>query len=82
MMTSCTNVVCRFKLLLDDDDSEALVRTKAYENGVLALPGTVFLPDGRKTGYVRAAFSLLDGDQADEACKRLSEVVRAAKGSN
>ncbi|THH31490.1 hypothetical protein EUX98_g2696 [Antrodiella citrinella] len=43
-----------FKLLLDDNDSEALVRTKAYENGVLALPGTVFLPDGRKTPYVRA----------------------------
>ncbi|TCD61058.1 hypothetical protein EIP91_009115 [Steccherinum ochraceum] len=68
-----------FKLLLDDNDSEALIRTKAYENGVLALPGTVFLPDGRKTAYVRAAFSLLDGDQADEAVKRLSEVVRAAK---
>jgi len=70
-----------FKLLLDDNDSEALVRTKAYENGVLALPGTVFLPDGRKTAYVRAAFSLLDGDQADEACRRLGETVRAVKGS-
>ncbi|KAH8074790.1 PLP-dependent transferase [Cristinia sonorae] len=70
-----------FKLLLDDDDSESLVRTRAYENGVLALPGTVFLPDGRKTAYVRAAFSLLDGDQAEEACRRLGEVVRGVKGA-
>ena len=72
---------CRFKLLLDDNDSEALVRTKAYENGILALPGTVFLPDGRKTAYVRAAFSLLDGNQADEACRRLAETIKAIKGS-
>ncbi|KAJ2966423.1 hypothetical protein NUW54_g13811 [Trametes sanguinea] len=57
-----------FKLLLKkpgaegsgEEDSESLIRTKALEKGVLALPGTVFLPDGGKTAYVRAAFSLLD----------------------
>lgn len=71
----------RFKLLLgtDEGDSESLVRTKALENGVLALPGTVFLPSGRKTAYVRAAFSLLDGDDVDEALKRLRQVIIDAR---
>lgn len=79
-----------FKLLLkptaaaegeeDEGDSSDLVRTKAYENGVLALPGTVFLPNGRKTAYVRASFSLLDEDDVREAFKRLREVVRQERG--
>uniref|UniRef100_A0A0W0EUN6 Aminotransferase class I/classII large domain-containing protein n=1 Tax=Moniliophthora roreri TaxID=221103 RepID=A0A0W0EUN6_MONRR len=51
-----------FKILIDPDsesdgDSEALIQTKAFQNGVLALPGTVFLPSSqgtRKTGYVRS----------------------------
>lgn len=70
----------RFKLLVEGDDSEALIRGKALERGVLALPGTVFLPDGRKTAYVRASFSLLDEDQVEEACKRLGETIKAARG--
>jgi tryptophan aminotransferase len=70
----------RFKLLIDGDDSEALVRTKALENGVLALPGTVFLPDGRKTAYVRASFSVIGEAEIDEACRRLGETLRVAKG--
>ena len=76
----------RFKLLLpaasesdSEGDSEALIRTKAFENGVLALPGTVFLPNGRKTAYVRASFSLLDESQVDEALKRLREVIIEAR---
>jgi tryptophan aminotransferase len=65
-----------FKLFVKGDDSEALVRGQALEKGVLALPGTVFLPDGRKTAYVRASFSLLEEDQVEEACHRLAETVR------
>ena len=65
-----------FKLLIADEpgeegDSFDLVRNKAFENGVLALPGTVFLPDGRKTAYVRAAFSLLPEEDVNEALRRL-----------
>ncbi len=55
-------MIDRFKLNLGDaaeGDSEAVIRTKALEKGVLALPGTVFHPGGRKTAYVRASFSLL-----------------------
>ncbi|TBU41945.1 PLP-dependent transferase [Dichomitus squalens] len=64
---------------LDEGDSEAVIRTKALENGVLALPGTVFLPSGRKTTYVRASFSLLPEDQVDEALRRLRETILKAR---
>ena len=78
----------RFKLLLkepglegEEEDSESLIRGKALEKGVLALPGTVFLPDGGKTPYVRAAFSLLDEADVEEAIKRLRAVVLETRGA-
>ncbi|GBE87948.1 Aminotransferase tdiD [Sparassis crispa] len=67
-----------FKLLLggpDEGDSEILIRTKAYEHGVLALPGTTFLPSGGKTAYVRASFSMVSEEEMEEAAKRLRQVV-------
>ncbi|KAG9314943.1 TdiD protein [Chiua virens] len=69
-----------FKLLINPDpneegDSKELIQTKAFENGVLALPGTVFLPNGHKTAYVRAAFSLCTEEQVNEALRRLREVL-------
>ncbi|KAH9945129.1 PLP-dependent transferase [Epithele typhae] len=77
-----------FKLLLRDpgaggeeEDSESVVRTKALEKGVLALPGTVFIPGGKKTAYVRASFSQLDEPEVEEACKRLRAVVLDARGA-
>ena len=63
------------------DTVEQRIRTKALEKGVLALPGTVFLPDGGKTPYVRASFSLLDEADVEEAIKRLAAVVLEAKGA-
>ena len=52
-------------------DSEAAIKTRAFERGVLALPGTVFLPNGRKTAYVRASFSLTGEEDVNEAVQRL-----------
>jgi tryptophan aminotransferase len=73
----------RFKLNLSEDrvedDSQAMIRTKAFEKGVLALPGTVFLPNGRKTAYVRASFSLLSEEEVDEALRRLKETILDAR---
>ncbi|KAG1729833.1 pyridoxal phosphate-dependent transferase [Suillus paluster] len=77
-----------FKLLLspnqtsdvDEGDSEDLIQTKAYEGGVLALPGTVFLPNGRKTAFVRASFSLCTESQVNEALKRLRTVLLKERG--
>ncbi|KAH8100867.1 PLP-dependent transferase [Cristinia sonorae] len=72
-----------FKLLLTEDGtdgcSEAAIRTHAFERGVLALPGTVFLPSGRKTAYARASFSQLEPDQVDEALRRLKEAILDAR---
>jgi len=62
-----------------DGDSEAIIRTNALARGVLALPGTVFLPNGRKTAYVRASFSLLNEDQVEEALKRLRQAILDAR---
>ena len=73
----------RFKLSLGDNvegDSEAIIATKALEKGVLALPGTVFMPKGRKTAYVRASFSLLSEEDVEEALRRLREVILEARG--
>ncbi|KAG6840389.1 hypothetical protein C0991_007019 [Blastosporella zonata] len=74
-----------FKLLLPDDgsgdggDSQALIAEKAVREGVLALPGTAFLPNGRKTAYVRASFSLLGEEDVDEALRRLANVIKGAR---
>lgn len=74
-----------FKLLLGTEDGEEgdsadIIREKAVERGVLALPGTVFLPNGRKTAYVRASFSLLTPEEVEEAIKRLRDVILDARG--
>ena len=66
----------RFRLLLGKDgDSEIVIRTKAFEGGVLALPGTVFFANGTRTAYVRASFSLLEEEQVNEALRRLRAVI-------
>ncbi|KAF7972431.1 hypothetical protein HWV62_18000 [Athelia sp. TMB] len=78
-----------FKLLLSrpgatavEDDSAEIIRIHALEKGVLALPGTAFLPNGRKTAYVRASFSLLGDADIDEALRRLASVVAEARGGD
>jgi tryptophan aminotransferase len=63
----------------EEGDSESIIRKNALEKGVLALPGTVFLPNGRKTAYVRASFSLLSETDVDEAVRRLKEVILEAR---
>jgi len=63
----------------EDGDSEAVIKTKAFEKGVLALPGTVFLPNGFKTGYVRASFSLTEEEDVDKAIRRLRDAVLEAR---
>jgi len=70
-----------FKLLLGEDgDSARIIQTKAFEGGVLALPGTVFIPNGARTSYVRASFSLLEEEQVNEALRRLRVVVLKERG--
>lgn len=77
----------RFKLLLnnpngEEGDSDEIIRTKALEKGVLAIPGTVFWPHGRKSAYVRVPFSLASDEDIDEGIRRLREVIIAARSSD
>lgn len=69
----------RFKLL-GKTDSESIIMTKAYENGVLAMFGNSFIPSGRKTAYVRASFSVLSEEEIDEALRRLREALLTKGG--
>ena len=77
----------RFRLLVDADgnddegDSNEVIRTTALERGVLALPGTMFYPNGRKTAYVRASFSQLEPQDVDEALRRLREAILDSRQS-
>ena len=74
-----------FKLILNDpsipseaaveEDSEEIIRDKAFANGVLALPGTNFMANGGKTVYVRASFSLNPPEEVEEALRRLRQTV-------
>ncbi|KAF9057876.1 pyridoxal phosphate-dependent transferase [Panaeolus papilionaceus] len=74
-----------FKLIIDPNspsggDSEEAIRTIAFKKGVLALPGTIFLPSGRKTAYVRASFSMVSQEQMHMALARLKEAILEARG--
>lgn len=71
----------RFKLLIDgaEEDSQVIIRDHAFKNGVLALPGTVFMPNGGKTAYVRASFSQLGEVEVEEAVKRIRDTILQAR---
>ncbi|KAJ7275941.1 aromatic amino acid aminotransferase-like protein [Mycena rebaudengoi] len=63
-------------------DSKALVLGKAVEKGVLAVPGTAFMPLGGATPYLRVSFSVIEEEQAEEACRRLREVILEARAES
>ena len=63
--------------LPDDRDSTALLRD-AEAAGVSYVPGSRFFVDGRKTGHLRLAFSLLREDELAEGARRLGRVIREA----
>jgi tryptophan aminotransferase len=65
-----------------EGDSQSIIRKYAFERGVLALPGTVFLPNGGTTTYVRASFSVIEEDKVDEALRRLRQAILDAREDN
>ncbi|KAF9021921.1 PLP-dependent transferase [Hymenopellis radicata] len=74
-----------FKLLVGppgEEDSESVIRSRAFEKGVIALPGMAFHPNGRKTGYVRASFSTVEDVDIDEAVKRLRDAILDARAGD
>jgi tryptophan aminotransferase len=59
-----------------EGDSDKLIRTKALEALVLALPGCAFYPGERVSAHVRASFSVVSDEEIEEGLRRLSELVR------
>ncbi|OTA98388.1 hypothetical protein M426DRAFT_258948 [Hypoxylon sp. CI-4A] len=57
------------------EDTFELLSTKGMECGLLAIPGVAFMPDNRKTYQMRASFSLINEEQAYEACRRIALLV-------
>ncbi|KAK7006260.1 Aminotran-1-2 domain-containing protein [Favolaschia claudopus] len=82
-VTPVAGMFLYIKLLVHNDgreaDSEKIVLGKATSKGVLAVPGTAFMPLKGPSPYLRVSFSLIEEDQADEACRRLREAVLEAK---
>jgi tryptophan aminotransferase len=60
-----------------EGDSTDLIKTKAVEAGILALPGASFFAVDRATPYVRASFSLISEEDLNEGLRRLAGVVKA-----
>jgi 2-aminoadipate transaminase len=61
-------------LTLPDVDAVDLA-TRAVEEGVAAVPGTLFFPDGRGTDSLRLSFSLVEEERIDEGIASLGSLV-------
>ena len=48
---------------------------RAVEQGVAAVPGSLFFPDGRGADSLRLSFSLVDEEQIDEGIARLGSLL-------
>jgi 2-aminoadipate transaminase len=61
-------------LTLSGADAVALA-ARAVEEGVAAVPGTLFFPDGRGADSLRLSFSLVEEERIDEGIARLGSLV-------
>ncbi|KAJ7732410.1 pyridoxal phosphate-dependent transferase [Mycena metata] len=62
-----------------DADCWELISTKAVAKGILAVAGRAFMPLRGPTPFARISFSIVEEDEADEACRRLREVILEAR---
>lgn len=72
-------------LLPPGRDSFEVVSKFAIAAGVIAVPGMAFMPSRSKTCQIRASFSLVTEEGADEACRRVAVLIdnafaKAAEG--
>ena len=59
-------------------DSFEVVSSSAVAAGIIAVPGVAFMPGGAKTCELRASFSLITEEDANEACRRIALLVDKA----
>jgi len=62
-------------------DAEALVERHARELGVVLVPGPAFSTRGGCRHCMRACFSLVDADRADQGMARFAEMIRRGGGA-
>ena len=62
-------------LLPPGQDSFELLTKSAITAGVIAVPGISFMPNKSKTCQIRASFSLISEEGANEACRRIAVLV-------
>jgi len=62
-------------LLPSGQDSLEVLTKSAIAAGVIAVPGIAFMPSKSKTCSIRASFSLVTEEGAEEACKRIAALV-------
>ena len=67
---------------INDCSDTSSLSNLAIDNGVCVLPGEAFVTRGCQSQYVRIAFSLIAGEQVDEAIRRLATAVRVFKEYN
>ena len=65
-------------LLPPGQDSFEVVSKSAVSAGIIAVPGMAFMPSKSKTCELRASFSLITEEDADEACRRIAVLVDTA----
>ncbi|KOS12632.1 aromatic amino acid aminotransferase [Malassezia pachydermatis] len=61
-----------------EGDSFEVIKTKAVEENVLAVPGNSFFSDQRSTPYMRVSFSLIGEEDMEEGLRRIRRAVEAA----
>ena len=59
------------------DSFEVMVK-RSLDNGILAVPGVAFMPNPRRTSYLRVSYSIVAENEIDEACQRIARLVDAA----
>lgn len=59
-------------------DSLEVLNKSAIAAGIVAVPGMAFMPNRSKTCQLRASFSLLTEESADEACRRIGILIDLA----
>lgn len=62
-------------------DSVELAR-QARDHGVAFVPGVPFYPDGRGRANIRLAFSRIDGEELEEGCRRLAQLLGGSAEAN
>ena len=58
------------------EDTWDMIMNRGLEENIMLVPGKVFVPNGDKSPYLRASYSIAPEDKFDEAFRRLAKIIR------